>query len=113
MSGNRAVPAARADAIFLQFRVREFYMYGAPTSVGIGLRVVAQKVQMSKILTDGSEGVTLVFPVFCEISFPAGVGRHAPENRRGSRVQPGLARTDHVNRDSFRLGQLIHVLRGA
>src|SRR5215467_14756241 len=69
----------------------------APAGIRIRLRVVAEVVEMGKIVADGGKGAALVFPTFGKVCFTASLRGHALENRSGYRLQLRLLRADHVN----------------
>src|SRR4029077_16038367 len=110
-SWNGAITAACADSVLLIFWVGEFHRNGAPPAIGIRLRVIAHKIQMRKVFADGTEGVTLVLPALCKVRLAPRAGRHTCKNGRGSSVEFGFSRANHVDGDAFGLRQLIDVFR--
>ena len=78
--------------------------------VGVGLRVVAQRIKMRQIVADGGKCPVFISPVLGEIGFAACSGGHAIKNRGGHRLQSRLLGADHVNRNAGRLGKFRDVL---
>ena len=78
--GARPIAAPGTNVVVLIGRAYQFHADAPPAVIGIRLRVIGKRVEMGKVIADGSEGFLLVLPVFGKVGFAAGAGAHAPED---------------------------------
>src|SRR5438045_9105546 len=86
--GSRPNSVARANVALLQAVADESHLNRAPAAIRIGLRVVADGIEMREIVSNGRKGLLFISPVLREIRFASGCRAHALENRGGHRLQP-------------------------
>jgi SAM-dependent methyltransferase len=106
----RTVAVAGADLIFLQTVPDKFHANRAPSGVGIGFGIIAERVEMIEVIADRSKGLVLISPVLGEICFATGGGSHTVKDRRRNGLEPGFLCADHVDRDPGRLGEFGYIL---
>src|SRR5262249_18787775 len=102
--GRWPIAIASADVVVLGTLAHGLDADGAPAAVGIGLWVVAERIKMREVVTDGSESALLIAPAVGEIRFAAGGRAHALKNNCGHGLQPCFAGADHIDRDADGLG---------
>src|SRR5689334_12590723 len=110
MNGQWTVAAARADAVFAFTRTLELHGDGPPPAIGIRLRIIVESIEMRQVVANCSERFFLLGPILGEIDFASGGRANAVENLVGKRILLRLMRADHVNRNTFGLCKLFHVL---
>src|SRR5580658_6956974 len=83
----QTVSSARAHVVLLQVLSYQLDGNGSPAGAGVGLRVVAEGVEMCQILLDKGEGLLLVTPAASEISFASRTLAHPLKDGRGNGLQ--------------------------
>src|SRR3981189_3224287 len=80
---KHAVSCASADAILLQVLAYELHADGAPATIRILRRVVADGVEVCEVVADGGECLLFVLPSLGKIGFASCGFAHAFEDGSG------------------------------
>src|ERR1035438_7677459 len=108
---QKAVSISSAQVILLEILANQLHFDGAPAAIEISLRVVTERIEVSQVIPDRGEGISLLAPIASKIGFAAGSLAHAFKGGGGDWLLLSLAGADDVDDGSRRLGQLGHVLR--
>src|SRR6266404_509793 len=77
-SGTISVP--RPDVILLQAFTCQLHFNRAPSTIGIWFRIVAERVEMRQIVSDGGERLLFIPPTLGKIGLPASSRAHPFKN---------------------------------
>src|SRR5215475_6227177 len=77
---EKPIPVACAHMILLQILAHQLYCDGTPSSIGVLLRVIAQRIKVGQIIANGCKCLCFVFPALSEIGFASSGLAHAFEH---------------------------------
>src|SRR6266849_4295912 len=94
--GTISVP--RPDVILLQAFTCELHFNRAPSPIGIWFRIVAERVEMRQIVSDGGKRFLFIPPTLGKIGLAASGRAHTFKNGGRNGLKPRLGSAYHVDR---------------